>query len=81
MFVVDMPSSRYSFTTTALPDTVEELVGLFWTSSTVFLDAYLLFLLVVILTEACRGRIVPAVFFLFSQFMYFLETFSVFLLP
>lgn len=60
---------------------VEEPVALFQTSSTELLDAYLLFLLVVILIEAFRGRIGPAVFFLFNQFMYFPENFSIFLLP
>lgn len=81
MFVVDLPPCHYFFTTTMLSNTVEELVALFQTSSTELLDAYLLFLLVVILIEACRGRIGPAVFFLFNQFMYFPETFSIFLLP
>lgn len=32
----------------------------------------------VILIKTCRGKIVPAVFFLFNQFIYFLETFSLF---
>lgn len=47
-------------------------------SPAVLLDAYLLFLLMVILIEACRGRIVPAVLFLFNQFMCFPKTFSIF---
>lgn len=64
-----------------VPLSVEELVALFQTSSAVLLDAYLLFFLMVTLIEACRDRIVPAVFFLFNQLMYFPETFSIFLLP
>lgn len=52
--------------------------SIFPDSPTVLLDAYLLFLLVVILIESFRDRIVPAVFFLFNQFMYFPKTFSIF---
>jgi len=46
---------------------MEELVALFQASSTELLDDYLIFSLVVILTEVCRSRIVPAVFFLLNQ--------------
>lgn len=65
--IAELPPSWCHLFPVSSRGAVNVLVELFQASSTGLLDAYLIYSLVEILTEAYRNRIVPAVFFLLHQ--------------